>query len=91
MNAILERIRNEAKALSLEQRETLVAALDYDLRGSNLHDDSEDQSDVEAAWDAEIKQRVDQIQSGEVTLLGYEDFMSVFDEARAEIKSRKGS
>ena len=88
MNATLERIRNEARMLSLEQRETLVAALDFDLRGSDLQDDAEADPEIEAAWDTEIKQRVDEIESGNVTLLSYEQFMGVFDEVRAEVRSR---
>lgn len=87
MNATLERIRNEVKTLSPDQRETLVAALDFDLRGSDVDDDAD--PEIEAAWDTVIQARVDQIESGEVNLLSQAQFMSVFDEARAELRSRR--
>ena len=87
MNATLERIRNEVRTLTPDQRETLVAVLDFDLRGSEIEDDSD--PEIEAAWDSEIKKRVDEIESGQANLLSYEQFMSVFDEARSEIRSRQ--
>lgn len=89
MNATLERIRREAKALSLNEREILVAALDFDLRGHDVADD--DDPAIEAAWDSEIKSRVEAIESGQVKLLSHEQFMSVFDEARAELRSRQNA
>ena len=87
MNATLERIRNEARTLTPDQRETLVAVLDFDLRGSEIEDDND--PEIEAAWDSEIKKRVDEIESGQANLLSYEQFMSVFDEARSELRSRQ--
>ena len=86
MSTILERIRNEAKALPLDEREALLTVLDFDLRGDQAG--GGDESEVEAAWDAEIGNRVAEIESGKVTLLTHDQFMSVFDEARAEIRSR---
>ena len=88
MSTILERIRNEAKALPLDEREALLTVLDFDLRGDQAVTGSGDESEVEAAWDAEIGNRVAEIESGKVTLLTHDQFMSVFDEARAEIRSR---
>ena len=82
MNATLERIRNEAKSLSPDERELLLAALDYDLHG----DVADAESEVEAAWDEEIAKRVAEVQSGSVKLLSSEEFFSVFAEARASMK-----
>jgi hypothetical protein len=81
MNTTLERIRNEAKALSTEDRELLLVALDYDLHGDVVTEAAE----VEAAWDAEIEKRVAEIKSGQAKLLTSEEFFSVFAEARASL------
>ena len=83
MNATLERIRNEAKALSSHERELLLVALDYDLRGDVT---SDDEDEVEAAWDREIAKRADGVKSGAAKLLTSEEFFSVFAEARATLK-----
>jgi hypothetical protein len=89
MNATLERIRNEAKTLSSDQREFLLVALDYDLHGDLKDDD--DEEEVEAAWDKEIAKRVDEIKSGSAKLLTSEEFFSVFPEARATLKGPTAS
>ena len=87
MNATLERIRKEARTLSPEQRETLLAALDFDLRGDAVAETEE--SETTDAWDSEIQQRVTDVESGKVDLLSYTQFISVFDEARTEMRNRK--
>lgn len=46
-------------------------------------------SEVEAAWDSEIGNRVTEIEAGNVTLLTHEEFISVFDETRAEMCYRQ--
>ena len=83
MNATLGRIRNEAKAPSSDERGLLPVALDYDLRGDVT---SDDEDEVEAAWDKEIAKRVDEVKSGAAKLLTSEEFFSVFAEARATLK-----
>jgi Putative addiction module component len=88
MNPTMERIRTEAKTLSQEQRETLLAALDFDLRGHDVAQE-DPESEVSAAWDTEIQQRVTDVESGKVELLSYAEFSSVFDEARAELRRSK--
>jgi hypothetical protein len=88
MSPSLERIRNEAKTLPLDEREALLSVLDFDLHGDQAVADIGDESPVEAAWDAEIGTRVAEIESGKVTLMNHDQFMSVFDEARAELRSR---
>jgi hypothetical protein len=86
-NTNLERIRREARTLSPEQRETLLAALDFDLRGDAVAETAE--SEITDAWDTEIQQRVTDVESGKVDLLSYTQFISVFDEARTEMRSQK--
>ena len=85
MNATLEHIRNEAKALSSSEREMLLIALDYDLRGSDIQEDDSDE-EIEAAWEQEIQRRIDEVESGKVKLLSEEEFLSVFEEARSELR-----
>ncbi len=62
-----------------------MAVFDFDLRGSDVDDDAE----IEAAWNTEIIEWVDEMESGQVNLLRQAQFMSVFDEARAELRSRR--
>ena len=85
MSATLERLLSEAKSLSSNEREILAAALDFDTSG----DEAGEAAAVEASWDGEIASRVEGIESGKVTLLDHTQFMSVFDEARAEVRSLK--
>jgi putative addiction module component (TIGR02574 family) len=88
MKATLERIRTEAKALSTDDREVLLAVLDFDLR----HDTPQPENvETEAAWDAEIDRRVDEIKAGSAKLLTSEEFFSVFSEARAMFKTQAAS
>jgi hypothetical protein len=85
MNAILERIRNEARSLSPEERELLLLTMDYDLHG----DISAEEAEVEAAWDEEIAKRVAEVQSGSTQLISSDEFFSVFAEARATLSRQK--
>jgi putative addiction module component (TIGR02574 family) len=88
MKATLERIRTEAKALSTDDREVLLAVLDFDLR----HDTPQPENvETEAAWDAEIDRRVDEMKAGSAKLLTSEEFFSVFSEARAMFKTQAAS
>jgi hypothetical protein len=89
MNTTLERIRGEAKALSLSEREVLVAALDFDLRGHEIEEEVD--PPIEAAWDSEIKTRVDEIESSATELLSYTQFMNAFDEARSILRARQNA
>lgn len=93
MNATLERLRSEAKLLSTEERETLLLALDFDLRGSDFpnEDGPTAEAEIESAWDDEIQRRAEDIVTGKVNLLSEEEFMSVFDEARSELSARDSS
>ena len=88
MSTTLQRLRNEAKTLPLDEREALLAVLDFDLHSELAIANTDDGTAVEADWDAEIDNRVTGIEAGQVTLLTHEQFMSVFDEARAELSGR---
>jgi hypothetical protein len=85
MSTTLERLLSEAKSLSSNEREILAAALDFDAPD----DETGEAAAVEAAWEGEIASRVEGIESGKVTLLDHTQFMSVFEEARAEVRSLK--
>jgi hypothetical protein len=91
MSTTLERIRNEARTLPLDEREALLTVLDFDLRGEHPAAGEDDAAAVEAAWDEEIGSRVAEIEAGKVALLTHEQFMSVFDEAREELHRRKAN
>lgn len=81
----LEHIRAEARALPPDEREALLAVLDFDLSTEQANE----AGSADAAWDAEIESRVAEIEMGSVTLLEHEKFISVFDEARAEAGNRR--
>jgi putative addiction module component (TIGR02574 family) len=62
MNAIAKKLLDRALELEDTDRAELAALLISSLDPHIDHD-------VEAAWDAEIKRRLDQIDSGEVTTI----------------------
>ena len=86
MTAAVERIHKEASQLPYDEREALVRVLELDLDSSAPDDEST--AAVEADWDAQIENRVDEIESGKVKLLSQEEFDSGFSEARQKIASR---
>ena len=68
MTTLVEELAQKARTLSLEDR----ARLAEDLLAS-LEDGSEPASEVEAAWDHEIRQRVEEVESGTAKLIPAED------------------
>jgi hypothetical protein len=76
MSASLEHLLREAKSLSSQERDILLAALASDA----------DAHVAEAAWDGEIGNRIDEIKGGKVTLLDHGEFISGFAQARAEVR-----
>ena len=84
----LESIRVEARSLPLDEREALLAVMDFDLRSDQSSPEHASDPDVEAEWDIEIEKRLAEIQSGKVELLSHDGFISVFDEARGELRQR---
>lgn len=71
MSASLEQIKDQARALSPEERAKLAQSI-----LESLHSPL---ADIEAAWEAEIEQRVAAFDRGEIPLYAAED---VFAEAR---------
>lgn len=72
MSTLFADIEKEARRLSADERARLAEVLLESLQGAPL-------ADVNAAWDAEIAQRVAAFERGELTTLFAED---VFAEAR---------
>ena len=73
MSTLLERIREQAKQLSDDERCILGAEL--------LESDGDgDAADVEQAWDQEILRRVEEIKSGKVQMIPMEQVFSELDE-----------
>jgi hypothetical protein len=81
----LERLRNEARTLPLDEREALLAVLDYDLHGEQTFARGDNDPQIDAAWENEISRRVADVETGSVELLNHAEFMSGFDDARAEM------
>ena len=68
MTKLVEELSQKARTLSAEDR----ARLAEDLLDS-LEDGSESASEVEAAWEREIRQRVEEVESGTAKLIPAED------------------
>ncbi len=83
MSHSLKEIRELVLALPPNQRLMLANEI-YESVGE---EDAEDEVDVSAAWDEEIKRRLDEIDSGKVKLLSYEEVLADMD-AHIEAKSR---
>lgn len=77
MNARIETLVEQAKALTPEERETLIAALHATL-------DPPD-ADWEAAWVKECEERIAAVERGEMTMI---DADEVFAEVRAKLRNR---
>ena len=85
MTATTEKIRDKVRHLPFVARVQLVKTLEEDLD----RDEKTAGADIEAAWDAEIKSRVDDIKSGNVKLLSQKEFDSAFTEARRRMAARR--
>jgi len=85
MTAIAEKIGDKVRHLPFAARVRLVKALEGDLD----RDEKTARADIQAAWDAEIKTRVDDIKSGRIKLLSQKEFDSAFTEARRRIAARR--
>ena len=68
MTTLVEELSQKARTLSPEDR----ARLAEDLLDS-LEDGSESSSEVEAAWEYEIRQRVEEVKNGAAKLIPAED------------------
>ena len=68
MTTLVEELSQKARALSAEDR----ARLAEDLLAS-LEDGLESAAEVEAAWEHEIRRRVEEVKSGNAKLISAED------------------
>lgn len=62
MSATVEQLIEEARSLSLEQRERLIAGLIRELDAPGAASSDE----IQRAWDTEIARRISEIESGKV-------------------------
>jgi hypothetical protein len=79
MSPSAQRILEEALLLPADELDWLVESL-------LIKDKSAAEAEVEAAWDGEIKRRLDEIDSGAVELIPLEDVIADMD---ATIQSRQ--
>lgn len=76
MSDLTDELVERARALPAEDRARLAEEL-----LASLHEDGD--SEVEAAWDEEIRRRIEEIESGNAKLIPAEE---VFDEIRQMLK-----
>lgn len=72
MTAVVEHIRNEIHSLAPDEARELFQELRRDFALTE-NDQAEEHASVEAAWDAEIDARVQEIENGTVQLLTAEE------------------
>lgn len=75
----------EQALLALDQRDR-AAVIHRVLQSLDVDDSNVDQSEIDAAWHAELKQRIDDIESGRIELLDVEDSHA---QLRAELAARR--
>jgi len=74
-----QRLLDEARQLPPDEREWLAECL-------LINDESVSAAEMESAWDAEIKRRLDEIDSGKVRMISHEEFLADLD---AHIASKR--
>ena len=79
MSPNAQRLLEEARQLAPDERDRLAERL-------LIKEDPE--VEITAAWDAEIKRRLDEIDSGAVKMISYEEFVAEMDAHLAN--KRKG-
>jgi putative addiction module component (TIGR02574 family) len=79
MSPNAQRLLDEARKLPPEEREWLAEFL-------LIKDESVSAAEVESAWDAEIKRRLDEIDSGAVKMIPGEEVLARMD---ARLKARR--
>ena len=75
MAATLDQVVRDARSLSMEQREELIAELIRDLDG----EPSGSLDEIDASWKKEIERRIEEIDSGKVKCIPAEE---VFERLR---------
>jgi hypothetical protein len=79
MSPNAQKLLDEARQLPPEEREWLAECL-------LINDERVSAADVESAWSDEIKHRLDDIDSGAVTMISHEEFLAGLD---AHIASKR--
>lgn len=79
MSPNAQRLLDEICQLPQEERDWLIES-------ALIKEDGVSAVEVEAAWDEEIKRRLDEIDSGEVKMLSHEEFIANLD---AHIASKR--
>lgn len=79
MSPNAQRLLDEARQLPPEEREWLAEFL-------LIGDENVSAADVESAWDAEIKRRLDEIDSGAVKMIPGEEVLARMD---ARLKAKR--
>lgn len=69
MSAVLKQIHELLPALTEQERAQLAHELIVSLDGPE-----EDADEAEAAWEAEIERRLDEVESGKAKMVSREDF-----------------
>ncbi|MGB6688793.1 MAG: addiction module protein [Terracidiphilus sp.] len=77
MSPNAQRLLEQARQLSPDERDWLVESLLIE---------EEPEAAVASAWDAEIKRRLDEIDSGKVEMISHEEFVTDLD---AHIASKR--
>jgi putative addiction module component (TIGR02574 family) len=82
MSPNAQRLLDEARQLSPDEREWLAESLLIDEEGVSA-------AEVESAWDAEIKRRLDEIDSGAVQMIPGDEVMArMLDRLSPEARAR---
>jgi putative addiction module component (TIGR02574 family) len=79
MSPNAQKLLDEARQLSPKEREWIAECL-------LINDENITAAEVGAAWDAEIKRRLDEIDSGAVKMISHEEFLADLD---AHIASKR--
>jgi putative addiction module component (TIGR02574 family) len=79
MNRSAQEILEDARQLPPEEVDWLIETL-------LIKEDREPETEIEAAWDGEIKRRLDEIDSGAVQMVPLEDVLARMD---ARIQARR--
>lgn len=79
MSPNAQRLLEQVRQLPPDEREWLIES-------ALIRDEGLSAAEVESAWDAEIKRRLDEIDSGAVKMISHEEFLADLD---ANIASKR--
>ncbi len=89
MTATLERIKKDIQTLEPEELEDLLR--DLQSKYALPEKDGGSDADVEAAWDAEIAQRVKDVEEGKVELVSGAEFQRGVDALFSELGMKRSA